>query len=171
MDPYPRGTPLLGSGYVVRLPAAILSAVVSVTLLSQPLQAIEAREEALRRAMLVTYVHGVDERLAAEVVKDDQLPALRRLLLDPQFPRRDNVAAFLAQRDGPMAVSALVGFLRQPPVAPDRPEDDRAYLLAPQAFGYLARRGVDAALPALLALNSAGSDAAPLIMAAARSSD
>ena len=155
----------------MKLPAAILTAVVSLTLLAAPLQASEGRDAALRRAMLATYVHGVDEQLAARVVQEDQLPALRRLLMDPTFPRRDNVVAFLAQRDGPLAVGALLGFLRQPPVAPTRPEEDRAYLLAPQAFAYLARRGVDAALPVLLALNTPGRGAAPLALAAAHGAD
>ena len=126
-----------------------------------------ARERRLREAMLVTYVHGVDDRLAAQVVAEEDLPYLRRLLAEPAFPRRDNIVAFLGHRDGPRAVPALLEFLRHPPVVPTRPEEDRALLLAPEVLGVLARRGADGALAALLALTSRGAGSEPLRLAAA----
>ena len=112
--------------------------------------------QSIRQAMLVTYVHGVDDRLAAQVVAEQDLPELRGLLAEPAFPRRDNVVAFLGHRDGAPAVPALLAFLRHPPAAVGRPEEDRALLLAPEALGHLARRGAEGALGALLALTSPG---------------
>jgi hypothetical protein len=44
--------------------------------------------------MLVTYVHGVDDQLAAEVVAEEDRRTCGALLVDPAFPRRDNVVAF-----------------------------------------------------------------------------
>jgi len=130
-----------------------------------------AREVRLRQAMLVTYTHGVDDQLAAEVVAGEDLPYLRRLLADPAFPRHDNVVAFLGHRDGPRAVPALLEFLRHPPAPATRPEEDRALLLAPEVLGNLARRGADGALAALLALTSRGAGAEPLRLAASVGAD
>lgn len=135
------------------------------------LLATDPEDARLRQAMLSTYLHGVDDPLAAAVVGDADLPRLRSLLADPTFPRRDNVVAFLGRRDRGPAVPALLGFLRNPPAAVDRPEEDRALLLAPQALGHLARRGADGALQALLALTAPGAGAEPLQRAAARGAE
>jgi len=123
---------------------------------------------AVRQAMLATYVHGVDDRLAAEVLGEAAVPALRRLLADPSFPRRDNVVAFLAHLDRGDAVGDLLAFLASPPAPLTIPEEDRALLLAPQALGHIARRGGRQALAALLALTDPAGDAGVLRQAAAR---
>jgi len=125
-----------------------------------------ARELRVREAMLVTYVHGVDDPLAAAVLADEDLPCLRRLLAESTFPRRDNVVAFLGHRDSARAVPALLEFLSHPPAPATRPEEDRALLLAPEVLGNLARRGADGALAALMALTSRGAGAEPLRRAA-----
>lgn len=123
----------------------------------------------LKSAMLKTYVHGVNDALAAEVVREADLPELRLLLLDPSFPRRDNVVAFLAHRDGDGAVGPLLALLHRPPADLSVPEEDRAILLAPQALGQLARRGSRPALDALLAMTADASGGGVLVEAAARS--
>jgi len=121
----------------------------------------------LQSRMLRTYIHGVTDDVAAEVVKESDLPQLRRLLLEPNFPRRDNIVAFLAHSDGDAAVEPLLRFLQRPPAAITTPEEDRAMLLAPQALGQLARRGSHQALDALMAMTAAGSRGGVLAQAAA----
>lgn len=120
----------------------------------------------LREKMLLIYVHGVNDDLARQVVRPDELPALRALLADPAFRRRDNVVAFLAHADGSEAVAPLLAFLQNPPAPVTAPEEDRALLLAPHALGQLARRGSRPALDALLAMT--GPDPGVLGSAAAR---
>jgi hypothetical protein len=111
-------------------------------------------EERLRAAMLRLYVHGVTDRLAEQVVREEDLPHLRRLLADPAFPRRDNVVAFLAHRDGDEAVDPLLALLRDPPAPLLVPEEERALLLVPRALGQLARRGSVRARAALLGIST-----------------
>ncbi|HET9300947.1 MAG TPA: kelch repeat-containing protein, partial [Candidatus Polarisedimenticolaceae bacterium] len=122
-------------------------------------------DASVRTAMLRVYVHGVDDRLAAEVVAERDLPALRALLGDPAFPRRDNVVAFLAHRDGGDAMDPLLRFLQDPPRSLAIPEEERAALLVPRALGHLARRGSERARAALLEMTRG--DAVPLTLAAA----
>ena len=107
-------------------------------------------EFAVREAMLKTYIHGVNDEIAVQVLGTGALPHLRRLLIEPEFPRRDNVVAFLAHLDRGESVPALVDFLENLPVPVETPEEDRAVLLVPQAFGHIARRGSAAALKILL---------------------
>jgi hypothetical protein len=109
---------------------------------------------AIRQAMLATYIHGVDDQLATEVLSPVAIPVLRQLLLDPTFPRRDNVVAFLAHTDRGSATQDLLGLLAKAPTSLLIPEEDRALLLAPQALGHIARRGDRRALEALLAITS-----------------
>src|SRR3954469_11540030 len=71
-------------------------------------------EDAVRKAMLVTYIHGVDETLAQQVLAPGAMPVLHRLLADPTFPRRDNVVAFLTYADRGEAVPHLLSFLSNP---------------------------------------------------------
>src|SRR5262245_49242715 len=120
--------------------------------------------------MLVTYIHGVDERLAAEVIGPGALPVLHRLLAEPSFPRRDNLVAFLAYADRGEAVTPLLGFLSNPPAPVRIPEEDRALLLAPEALGHIAARGSRPALDALLRMTSPeGERSGALFDAATRS--
>lgn len=123
-------------------------------------QAIDANRPAsteieVRRAMLQTYLHGVDEALAANVLSTEALPVLRRLLLEPGFERRDNVIAFLAQLDTGQGVADIRTLIASPPVDPTSPEEDRALLMAPLALGQIARHGGRAGLDALLDLTQA----------------
>ena len=108
---------------------------------------------AIRQAMMATYIHGVDDQLAAEVLSPVAIPVLRQLLVDPTFPRRDNIVAFLAHTDRGSATQDLLGLLAKGPVSLS-PEEDRALLLAPQALGHIARRGDGRALEALLAITT-----------------
>ena len=122
----------------------------------------EQLKESVRRAALVTYFHGMTGEIAAREVGPAGVPVLLELLEDPDFPRRDNVVAFLTYLGGPEVTAALTGFLRTPPASADVPEEDRALLLAPQALGHIARRGDRRALRALLEMTAPGSEGGPL---------
>lgn len=116
----------------------------------------------VRQACLGTYFHGVTAELATMAVGVEGLPELHRLLEDPAFPRRDNVAAFLAHLGDARSVEPIGGFLRRPPAGPLSPEEDRARLLAPQALGMIAGRGAEEALALLLSwTRDPGGDASP----------
>jgi len=123
---------------------------------------------AIRKAMMATYIHGVDDELAAEVLKPEAIPVLRRLLLDPSFPRRDNIVAFLAHMDRGAATQDLLALLAKAPASLLDPAEDRAQLLAPQALGHIARRGDPRALEALLMVTSSPAAALRMLGAAAK---
>lgn len=122
----------------------------------------------VRNAALATYVHGMTPEIAEAEVGEAGVPALLELLSDPDFPRRDNVVAFLAFLGGPRAAGALEVLLRDPPAPVTIPEEDRALLLAPQALGHIAARGHASALQALLAMTADGAGGGILARAAAR---
>jgi hypothetical protein len=135
-----------------------------------------AAADDVRQKLLRVYIHGVDDVRAALVRARAALPHLRALLLDPAFPRRDNVVAFLAHLDSGDSVDALLRFLGSPPAGRDTPEEDRALLLAPLALGHIARRGGASAdgrgaLDALLAMTADGATGGPLARAAAYGPD
>ena len=137
---------------------------------STPTAAPVEDEDAVRRAMLVTYVHGVNETLAKQVLGPGAMPVLHRLLMTPGFPRRDNVVAFLTYADRGEGVPHILAFLSNPPAPVRIPEEDRALLLAPEALGHIAGRGSRPALDALLRMTSPeGERSGPLFDAAARS--
>ena len=129
------------------------------------------REAEYREKMLWTYIHGVDDELAQQVLGTDALPLLRQLLLDPSFPRRDNIVAFIAHLDAGDSTDALLQFLDSPPAGWSTPEEDRALLLAPVALGHIARRGDRAALDALLDMTAEDVEGGPLARAAATGHD
>lgn len=110
----------------------------------------------MRAALLRTYIHGVSGADARGRAGARALTILHRFLLDPAFPRRDNVVAFLTHLGGGETADALLGFLAHPPADPEGPEEDRALLLAPLALGSIARRGDRRALESLLALTAPG---------------
>jgi hypothetical protein len=114
------------------------------------------REAIVREAMLATYFHGVDEKLTAEILRPGDEQVLRSLLSDPDFPRRDNLVAFLAFAGDDGAVPDLLSLFSQPRSTSARPEDERALLLTPQALGHIARRGGGRALATLLEATSGG---------------
>ncbi len=128
-------------------------------------------DQQVRQAMLGLYIHGVDDALAQELLGSAAVPALRRLLAEPGFPRRDNVVAFLAHLDDGTATRDLIDMLASPPAPVAIPEEDRALLLAPQALGRIASRGDPAALEALMEMTEPGGDGGPLARAAALSAD
>jgi hypothetical protein len=133
-----------------------------------------SRDAEFLEKLLRTYIHGVDDELAQQVLGTDALPLLRALLLDPLFPRRDNVVAFIAHLDSGDSVDALLQFLNSPPAGWSTPEEDRALLLAPVALGHIARRGGSSAQPALDALldmTADGTAEGPLARAAATGRD
>ena len=125
----------------------------------------------VRALMLRVYFHGVDDDLAERVLGRSAIPALRRLLADRDFPRRDNVVAFLAHLDSGEATRDLIAHLENPNVNVDTPEEDRALLLTPYALGKIAARGDRAALDALLTMTEDRGDGGPLARAAARGRD
>jgi hypothetical protein len=127
--------------------------------------------DSTREAMLRTYVHGVNDELAAEVLNVDALPVLRDLLADPGFPRRDNVVAFIAHLDSGGSTQALLDFLVDPPAGWSSPEEDRALLLAPVALGYIAAEGDRRALDSLLSMTADLGDGGVLALAASRGAD
>ncbi len=113
----------------------------------------------VREAALATYIHGMTPEIAMRQAGTEAVPQLLALLRDPDFPRRDNVVAFLSFLGGQETVGALATFLARPPRPTAAPEEERALLLAPQALGHLAATGRTDALERLLAMTdpSAGS--------------
>ena len=117
-----------------------------------------SRAETVREAMLHTYIHGVDEVLAAEVLDPGDEVHLLELLRDDAFPRRDNIVAFLAFVGNDDVVPGLLQRLARRPQGNPRPEDDRARLMTPQALGHIAARGGSTALDVLMEWTGPGSD-------------
>lgn len=115
---------------------------------------LEAR---VREAALRDYLHGMDAETADREVGKAGVPNLLQLLQDPEFDRRDNVVAFLAYLGANDAVNGLLEFLDSPPADVSIPEEDRALLIAPQALGRIASRGIQPALQALLDITANGS--------------
>jgi hypothetical protein len=113
-------------------------------------------EERVRDAALATYVHGMTREIAESEVGVEGLPVVRRLLADRDFPRRDNVVAFLAFLGTADDSRALLGYLDALPAPLDAAEEERALLLAPQALGQIASRGEPMALDALLEMTADG---------------
>ncbi|MDX1382867.1 MAG: hypothetical protein R3190_04430 [Thermoanaerobaculia bacterium] len=146
-----------------------LLALVCAALPLAPLRAQPIDEE-VREAALVTHIHGITEEIATSTIGAAGVPTLIRLLQDPDFPRRDNVAAYLGWLGGGAATDALVAFLSDPPADPSIPEEDRALLLAPQSLGQIAGRGNGRALQALLEMTAEGANGGVLGNAAARTS-
>jgi hypothetical protein len=106
----------------------------------------------IREAALRTYVHGMTETIAQAEVGTEGVPVLHELLVDPSFPRHDNVVAFLSYLGGSDSTSHLVTSLSLGALDARRPADDRAALLVPEALARIAERGDRRALRALLAL-------------------
>ena len=105
--------------------------------------------------MMRLYIHGVTEELAHQILEPDDIPLLESLLMEPGFPRRDNVMAFLAQIDrGSESARAILAFLAEPPQDPSIPEEDRALLAAPQVLGFIASRGDQVAFDALMTMTA-----------------
>lgn len=148
--------------------ARVWIGVVAAVALAGPAQADEVRDKVVG-ALLETYVHGVDEKIANERVGAEGLAVLHQLLADPTFPRRDNVVAFLTYLGNNRSALALNTFLRNPPASPEIPEEDRALLLAPHALGEIANRGYSLALRVLIVVTRNNSKGGVLAAAAARS--
>jgi hypothetical protein len=106
----------------------------------------------------VTYIHGMTDQLAAKEIGPEGVPALIELLADPDFPRRDNVVAFLAHLPSGKAVEPLVSYLKRQSTIRRAAEEDRAVLLVPRALGLIAKAGDRGALRALLALTEPGGE-------------
>jgi len=133
---------------------AVALAIASVAL-SRPARAA-SQESLVRDACLRTWFEGVTAEDAHREVGLSGVPILLQLLAEPDFPRRDNVVAFLTHLGGAESTPAILGFLGAPPSGAAAPEEDRALLLAPQALGHIAGRGDPAALAAVLALAREG---------------
>jgi hypothetical protein len=132
-----------------------ISFVVSLACLVSGLSPSPAKDaEPYDPALTATYFHGVTEEIARERVGAARVPELLRLLRDPDFPRRDNLVAFLAHLGGPETTGALIDLLEQPTNDLSVPEEDRAWLLTPQALGKLASRGDTRAQDLLLRMTS-----------------
>ncbi len=124
--------------------------------------------ERVRQAALATYLHGLTDEIAEREVGPDGVPHLLALLHDPDFPRRDNVVAFLAHLGGDESAGALLRFLESPPAPTSVPEEDRALLLTPVALGRIAARGGTRALDALLGMTAPGREGGILSETASR---
>ena len=130
----------------------------------------EGRAAVVREAMMGLYIHGVTEDLARGLLGPDDVPILIELLHEPSFPRRDNVVTFLAMLDDGDATGDLLAFMVDPPADVDVPEELRAHLAAPQALGYIAKRGDPRALEALLDLTRHGGEGGAYLGGARRCS-
>jgi len=140
------------------LPAALLIALVA----SAGSSLDPAREAHVRAAMHGLYVHGVTAELTREVLEPGDLELLFGMLHEREFPRRDNIVAFLTYLANDEAVPELRRFLAEPLVGTETPEDDRARLLIPQAYGHIAGRGGSSALAELMRLTAPGVDLADI---------
>jgi hypothetical protein len=141
------------------IPLAVLLSAIPALIL--PASA-EELEERVRQAALITYFHGMTDEIAGNEAGVEAVPQLLELLEDPQFPRRDNVVAFLAHLYDGRAVPALERLLERPPAPVTRPEELRSLLLAPKALGRIARAGDRAALELLLEMTAPESQGGPL---------
>lgn len=117
-------------------------------------------ERCVDAALSGLYVHGVDAELAA-TLGPDALPRLLEHLADPDFPRRDNVVAFLAYLGDDRAVGPIAEQLRRPATLA-RIEDRRAWRLLPEALARIGGRGHVSAREALFALTDPARDAEAL---------
>jgi hypothetical protein len=146
---------------------ALVTAGAALALSAAPAAEPPSSEEAVREAMLAIYVHGVTDELAREVLGPEAVPVLVQLLADPEFPRRDNLVAFLGHLGGADATAALADLLAAPPAGWATPEEERALLLAPRALGWIARHGEPRALALLLEMTGPQAAASPAAGAAA----
>ncbi len=117
----------------------------------------ESTRERVRRAALTTYFHGISEDIATREIGSDGWAELLALLAEPDFPRRDNVVAFLLQLPDARAVEPLLQLIEHPPGDPTRvPEEERALLFGPEALGKIAAQADPAALQYLLDATTSG---------------
>jgi len=128
-------------------------------------------ETSVRAAAEATYIHGMTEEIALAEVGPEGLPVLRQLLGAPDFPRRDNVVAFMAFLGGAPETDELIRFLESPPASLEIPEEDRAFVLTPQVLGQIAFHGDRGALGTLLKMTDPGSADGLLTRAASHGRD
>jgi hypothetical protein len=129
---------------------------------SPPPKADSAREPEVREKMRALYFEGVTDELAHQILEPGDVAVLLELLHDREFPRRDNVVAFLTYLADDRGVPELRRFLAEPCVGTEPPEDDRARLMTPGVYAAIAGRGGEAALGELMRLTSPGSDLSDL---------
>lgn len=125
----------------------------------------------VRAVALRTYWHGITAEIAQAEIGQGGVPTLLELLHDPNFPRRDNVIAFLTYLGADDDVGEIVEYLKNPPASPSIPEEDRSLLLAPQALGHIAARGSQRALDVLMNMTDDRSEDGTLRSAAAGAAD
>ena len=101
-------------------------------------QNIRDHIEELRRQMAAA-------EIAASQVGVDRLEQLHALLAEDDFPRRDNLVAFLHYLGDERSAHLLEQFLIDPPAFRSDPNAERALLLAAPALGRIAGRGSAAA--------------------------
>ncbi len=147
---------------------ALLCAAMALAASSASAQGVCEPSTEAPRALQHTYVHGVTEDEASRLYErcgSGVVPALRALLRDPAFPRRDNAVAFAAHLGDDAVAEELLRLLGAPPAGWSRPEEVRALLLAPEALGKIGSRGHREALRGVLAL--AGPEGARILEQAA----
>jgi hypothetical protein len=133
--------------------AGSATTLVLLLLLAMPALAAQGPEAArIREAALRIYVHGMTAAIAKAEAGADAVPVLHELLVEPGFPRRDNVVAFLAYLGGSDSTPHLLDLLSGGALDPVLPADERAALVVPEALARIAERGDERALRALLAL-------------------
>jgi len=165
-------------GFAMRCSICVLVVLLAWTSLTatpsaQPPNAAPETEnlmERVRVAALRTYIHGMTDEIAEREVGRQGVPELLRLLGDPEFPRRDNVVAFLAHLRSDQATAPLERFVERPPAGIATPEERRALRLAPRVLGQIARDGDEAALASLLRMTAPGGQGGPMARAVAAGS-
>jgi hypothetical protein len=122
--------------------------------------------EQIDRALLTTYWHGVTVEIAGQV-GPQAVPRILEHLRDPDYPRRDNLVAFLFYLDGQGVREELISAFTSREFSVGTPEEDRARMMIPQARGMQASRGDREALDLLLSISAGGEKRALLDQAAA----
>ena len=123
--------------------------------------------EQIDRALLVTHLHGVTPEIANREVGVEGVPRILEHLRDPNYPRRDNLVAFLFFLDGQDVRNELISAFTSREFSVSIPEEDRARMMIPQALGMQASRGDRKALELLLSISDGGKDRELLDQAAA----
>ena len=128
----------------------------------QCVPAIANRLDRVEAACRLVYIHGINAELTQRTLEPEDIASLHGLLRNPSFERRDNVVAFLIYAGDSSTVPELRRLLEEPPTQVATPEEDRAFLMVPEALAALAARGSSEALELLLEISMPGSESGPL---------
>ena len=119
----------------------------------------------VRAAAEATYIHGMTDEIADEVVGSTNVGLLHDLLRDPTFHRQDNVVAFLAYLGDESSVDLLREYLVSAPVTAGDPAGIRSVLLVPQVLGQIGSRGHISAIDELMGMTAHNGNGGVLLKA------